>query len=198
VSPLAIPVVRLRLAVFARNARNCELDRDDPQWWRKAATSRVLYRRGSPWRTLLHTLTALISSCSFHRPRSRRPWGPTWRITSTAGSLLMNKRARRRRWRKVSPESFPQEVMLALNRDYMGPGVDFRPKLKDFARPVLIVTGRQDPLDPAVQYEIHVALKNSQLKLIPRCGHFPWIEQPEQFYRAVWDFLDGRVPAAKD
>lgn len=85
----------------------------------------------------------------------------------------------------TKPESFHADTMMLLMRDMLHPGMDLRPALKDFARPTLAIAGRQDPLDPKVQYEIHLALKDSTLELIPRCGHFPWIEQPERFYEAV-------------
>lgn len=92
----------------------------------------------------------------------------------------------------MKPGSFHADTMMLLMRDTLYPGMDLRPALKDFARPVLVIAGRQDPLDPKVQYEIHLALKDSTLELIPRCGHFPWVEQPERFYEAV-DRLLARV-----
>ncbi len=60
-----------------------------------------------------------------------------------------------------------------------------------------MIAGRQDPLDPAVQYEIHLAFRNSQLVLLKRCGHFAWVEQPDEFYRAVEDFLAAQDPHTK-
>jgi proline iminopeptidase len=92
----------------------------------------------------------------------------------------------------MKPAFVHADTMMLLMRDTLYPGMDLRPALKDFARPVLVTAGRQDPLDPKVQYEIHLALKNSTLELIPRCGHFPWIEQPERFYAAV-DHLLARA-----
>ncbi len=77
------------------------------------------------------------------------------------------------------------DTLMLLMRDELYPGMDLRPALAGFARPALVIAGRQDPLDPKVQYEIHIALKGSTLELLPRCGHFPWIEQPERFYAAV-------------
>jgi proline iminopeptidase len=85
----------------------------------------------------------------------------------------------------MQPGFVHADTMMLLMRDMLYPGMDLRPALKDFARPTLVIAGRQDPLDPKVQYEIHLALKDSTLELIPRCGHFPWIEQPERFYEAV-------------
>lgn len=89
----------------------------------------------------------------------------------------------------LAPEKFHAQTSMLLSADIMGSEADHRPALANFARPVLIIAGRQDPLDPAVQYEIHLALKNSTLRLIDRCGHFPWIEKPKEFYAAVQEFI---------
>jgi len=91
---------------------------------------------------------------------------------------------------KFNPESIHPEVTKILFGELMPPNGDIRPGLRGFTRPVLVVTGRQDPLDPGVQYETHLTFKNSTLELIPRCGHFPWIEQPEEFYRIMREFLN--------
>jgi pimeloyl-ACP methyl ester carboxylesterase len=40
-------------------------------------------------------------------------------------------------------------------------------------------------------YEAHLLIKNSTLKFINRCGHMPWLEQPEQTWKIVNGFLDG-------
>jgi proline iminopeptidase len=91
-------------------------------------------------------------------------------------------------------ESVHPDTMMPLMRDMLHPGTDLRPALESFARPTLVIAGRQDPLDPKVQYEIHLALKDSTLELIPRCGHFPWIEQPARFYAAVDRLLARAAP----
>lgn len=68
-------------------------------------------------------------------------------------------------------------------------GYDLRPRLKNFDRPVLILNGRQDPMDPLMANETHLALKNSTLKFIDRAGHFPWAEQPQKFNNVLNEFL---------
>lgn len=72
----------------------------------------------------------------------------------------------------------------------MAPGMDLRPALRQLNVPALVVAGRQDPMDPAMQYELHLALKSSRLVLLERCGHFAWLEQPREFYSAVREFLE--------
>jgi proline iminopeptidase len=81
------------------------------------------------------------------------------------------------------------DVARLLGGDMTLPGYDLRPVLKGFENPVLILNGRQDPMDPRMAYETHFALKNSTVHFINRSGHFPWTEQPGEFYEIVHSFL---------
>jgi proline iminopeptidase len=66
---------------------------------------------------------------------------------------------------------------------------DIRPKLKTITAPVLLLQGRQDLAGEANLYEAHSLIRNSTLAFIDRCGHMPWLEQPEQTWKIVGDFL---------
>jgi proline iminopeptidase len=70
---------------------------------------------------------------------------------------------------------------------------DFRPKLKTITAPVLLLQGRQDIAGEANVCEAHSLIKNSTLAFIDKCGHLPWLEQPEQTWKIVEDFL-ARLP----
>ena len=76
-----------------------------------------------------------------------------------------------------------------LGGEMTPPGYDLRGRLKDFDRPVLILNGRQDPMDPLMAYETSVAFKQSTLKFIERAGHFPWMEQEREFDDVLGAFL---------
>jgi len=52
-------------------------------------------------------------------------------------------------------------------------------KLKFYTGPVSLIQGRQDPTDEATIDETKGYLKQTQVYLIERCGHFPWLEEPE-------------------
>lgn len=91
---------------------------------------------------------------------------------------------------QLRPEKYHPDTGRLLGSDVMPPGTDLRPALRDFTKPVLVIAGRQDPLDPVIQGEIHGAFRNATLCLLERCGHFSWIEQPEEFYRRVRGFLE--------
>jgi proline iminopeptidase len=66
---------------------------------------------------------------------------------------------------------------------------DLRAGLKKLDRPVLIVHGHQDPIGDKTAEDIHALIPGSTLAYINKCGHFPWIEQPEEFRRIVGEFL---------
>jgi proline iminopeptidase len=87
------------------------------------------------------------------------------------------------------PASYHEDVGQALAADEMAPGMDLRPTLRRLSLPALVIAGRQDPIDPGMQYEIHLALEKSRLVILERCGHFSWLEQPEALYAAIRQFL---------
>jgi len=66
---------------------------------------------------------------------------------------------------------------------------DIRPKLKAILAPVLLLQGRQDLAGEANICEAHSLIKSSTLAFIDKCGHMPWLEQPEQTWKIVDDFL---------
>jgi proline iminopeptidase len=74
--------------------------------------------------------------------------------------------------------------------DDMAKHYDSRPGLQRLDRPVLIVQGHQDPVGDKTAEDIHTAIKTSVLTYINKCGHFPWLEQPDAFRRAIANFLN--------
>ncbi|PYL03775.1 MAG: hypothetical protein DME32_03335 [Verrucomicrobia bacterium] len=74
---------------------------------------------------------------------------------------------------------------------------DFRPKLKTITAPVLLLQGRQDLAGEANILETHSLIKNSTVAFVDKCGHMPWLEQPEQTWKIVDDFL-AHLPLISD
>jgi pimeloyl-ACP methyl ester carboxylesterase len=71
------------------------------------------------------------------------------------------------------------------------------PKLPAYLRgvkvPTLIVWGKQDAIVPVNCGELYQqALANATLHVIDRCGHSPGLEKPQEFVRAVREFLAKR------
>jgi proline iminopeptidase len=75
-------------------------------------------------------------------------------------------------------------LMGDLNKAY-----DLRAGLQKVDRPVLIIQGYQDPVSDKTADDIHALLSGSTLRFINKSGHFPWIEQPDEFRRAITSFL---------
>jgi 3-oxoadipate enol-lactonase len=65
--------------------------------------------------------------------------------------------------------------------------LDLRAGLEKVKAPVLVIHGRQDPLESAE--EVHESFPGSKLEMLDDAGHFPWLEQPEKFFAAVDSFL---------
>jgi proline iminopeptidase len=84
--------------------------------------------------------------------------------------------------------AFKSQVNRLLFGD-MSRSYDLRPRLRKLDRPVLIVQGHQDPIGDKTAEDIHASIKSSVLQYINQCGHFPWIEQPEQFRRIMSEFF---------
>ena len=63
-------------------------------------------------------------------------------------------------------------------------------RLDEVRTPVLVLRGADDAASrPEDSHELARGLPNARLAHLDGCGHFPMIEQPEQFARAVGRFL---------
>ncbi len=66
--------------------------------------------------------------------------------------------------------------------------------LRDVDVPALIVAAAHDPVTPPSESErIHRLIRSSELAIINRAGHNPWVERPRETGRVVNAFLD-RLP----
>ncbi len=56
--------------------------------------------------------------------------------------------------------------------------------------PLLVVWGEDDKLLPAnLALKIHQEVPLARLAIVPDCGHYPMLEQPERFHRHLREFL---------
>lgn len=70
---------------------------------------------------------------------------------------------------------------------------DAAASLRDWPGATLVVQGHQDPSGALAGQMVAEALPKSELVYINRCGHFPWLEQPESFAQTVRAFLAKRA-----
>lgn len=87
----------------------------------------------------------------------------------------------------MNEHSFRDTVFWAIVPQMMA--LDIRSGLEKVKVPVLVLHGKQDPLESAA--EVHETFPGSRLELIENAGHFPWLEQPEAFYKTLDGFLAG-------
>lgn len=66
---------------------------------------------------------------------------------------------------------------------------DWRSYFAEVRVPVLVIQGRQDPIPQESALEWQQAFPNATMVFIERAGHFPYVERPDEFARAVEAFL---------
>lgn len=95
--------------------------------------------------------------------------------------------------------SFPDEEMKRLmNPDFMSAYTsspdfmkyDIGSKVYALELPVRLIQGRQDPVGEAVPVLINERSKNSKLYFVEQTSHFPWIEQPQDFFKILLEYLE--------
>ncbi|RBY95474.1 alpha/beta hydrolase [Blastococcus sp. TF02-8] len=87
----------------------------------------------------------------------------------------------------------PQRYDVDAIRAYFSvpPPEDLAQRCGGAAAPVLVVAGAQDPVGPTPPRVVAGLFADGEVVMIERCGHFPWVEQPEAFRRAVDGFVGG-------
>jgi pimeloyl-ACP methyl ester carboxylesterase len=93
--------------------------------------------------------------------------------------------ARSETLRRARPEHFATACRALAD-------LDLRPVLGTIRNPTLVVVGALDvTTPPALAHELAAGIDGARLVEIPDCAHCPPIEKPEEFARAVGDFLAG-------
>lgn len=89
----------------------------------------------------------------------------------------------------LTEESFNDAVFWAV-APQLTPSFDLRETMKKLQARVLVIHGKQDPLETA--QEVHETFPASRLVVIDNAGHFPWLEQAQEFYAVLEEFLEKR------
>lgn len=88
-----------------------------------------------------------------------------------------------------TPDEWNLDVWRLIWEDMDDHKLDVTQASKNVTQSVLILQGRQDPIGATVPWILNHTYPNSRFFFIEKCGHLPWIEQPEVFYRRIADFL---------
>lgn len=76
-------------------------------------------------------------------------------------------------------------VACRLHKD----GYDWSGALRAVTANTLVMHGERDLLSPRVAHEIAALIPHARLELVPECGHMPYWEAPETFFKTVNSFL---------
>lgn len=91
-----------------------------------------------------------------------------------------------------------EEANLSINRllwdDMIDNEFDQREALEYFDAPVLIIYGDEDVVDDYIAEDAHETLENSEVEVVPNCGHYGWLDNPEFYFDKVHSFLQA-LPA---
>jgi len=91
-------------------------------------------------------------------------------------------------YRMLTPIGYANALRALLQMDYI------TERLPEISVPTLLICGDEDPsLEPMRVMEKKI--KMSRFVLLSPAGHFGNRDQPEDFNRAVLDFLDALEPA---
>ena len=106
---------------------------------------------------------------------------------NVAGRLKLDPAARQEifdYYRKLTPIGYANALRALLQMDYI------TDRLPEISVPTLLICGDEDPsLEPMRVMEKKI--KPSRFVLLSPAGHFANRDQPEDFNRAVLDFLDA-------
>lgn len=126
------------------------------------------------------TAAAFIRPAGWEKmPVEFRELGPSYRAANPAGVKA---------WLEL-------EHKAVLGSDYRQPLKNeiSQGKLKQLELPTLLIAGTADLITPpSISRMIAAEIPNSRLVVIPEAGHSAYWETPEQFNRAVLDFIGGR------
>lgn len=86
------------------------------------------------------------------------------------------------------------KVMEEMSKTFwIRPNTDLFPYLKTLNVPTLVIHGKQDIVPWHTAQEIKEAIPHAKIFYLENCGHFPFIEKPQQFFSAVRRFLQNRM-----
>ena len=101
---------------------------------------------------------------------------PAWFADRSFGAIFSSPRAN-------SPTG--AAVAARLRRE----GYDFSEMVRAIHAPTLLIHGAEDIVDVSVAMKNAALIGGAKVRVIPHSGHMPFWEAPEEFFRAVEEFL---------
>lgn len=138
-------------------------------------------RRDEPWYAAYQQAQSALAAVT-----SYADFLPLAQLVAPLGWAVWNDRARAHE----DAAAYGHDARLAFFSAV--PDRALGPDLETVSAPVLVVAGARDAtvgLRPVLA--LADLFPNATAVTIPQAGHYPWVEQPDEFYRAVVPFLAG-------
>ncbi len=68
-------------------------------------------------------------------------------------------------------------------------GWNLENELKELTNPVVIINGEYDPIRKEFVLKLKDVIKNAEVHYLKECGHYVWIEKPDETLKIIDDFL---------
>lgn len=81
------------------------------------------------------------------------------------------------------------KVYEILRQNLFTKPFNFHDQVKQLKIPTLIVHGDFDPIPPSTAQKLHENISGSKYILIKNCGHFPYVEAPDELFNHLNKFL---------
>jgi pimeloyl-ACP methyl ester carboxylesterase len=98
--------------------------------------------------------------------------------------------------RMIAGNTPPATVQKAVKAVAAYPESEAVAKIKALSIPTLLVAGEVDQTGhSAGMKRVADMIKGAEFGIVPGSGHYPWAENPTDFNRIFFGFLDKHVPA---
>jgi 3-oxoadipate enol-lactonase len=98
--------------------------------------------------------------------------------------------------RDIASSTPPATVQKAVKAVSAYPESEAIAMIKGVTVPALLVAGEVDQTGhPAGMKRVADMIRGAEFGVVPGCGHYPWAENPREFGKIFFDFLDRHLPA---
>lgn len=81
------------------------------------------------------------------------------------------------------------KILGIFNKNVLGKPFNLHPALKNLKIQTLVIHGDHDPIPPITAQNLHDSIKGSKYILMKECGHFPYVEDPNTYFKHLREFL---------
>lgn len=85
-----------------------------------------------------------------------------------------------------------EKVSEILRKNVLDKPFNLNNGLRSLKVPALILHGDVDPIPPSTAQAIHDNIPGSKYVLMKNCGHFPYVEDPNTYFKHINNFLNAR------